>query len=126
MWSALKNSSSHAQKICSTGWVGSVFLSFFHYNVLDLLQVHLMGSRGLMWGFGAGWGSLFGGGWLVGVICSGDGSQGLFSGRVCLAGSALSLVFCPGRWPCLVLGPWIGFGGPGDRLGASLRISLML
>ena len=65
-----------------------------------------MGSRGLMWGFGAGWGTLFGGGWLVGVICSGDGSQGLFSGRVCLAGSALSLVFfrADGRVWCLDIG----------------------
>ena len=47
-------------------------------------------------------------------------------GGVRLASSSLSLVFCLGRMPCLVLEPWIGFGGPSERLGASLRISLML
>ena len=38
----------------------------------------------------------------------------------------LSLVFCMGRMPCLVLEPWIGFSGPGKEFRTSLRISLML
>ena len=64
--------------------------------------------------------------WLVGRIRSEDGSHGLFSGRICLVSSSLSLVFCLGRMPCLVLELWIDLGGLGEGLGASLRISLML
>ena len=63
---------------------------------------------------------------LVGRIRSGDRSHGLFSWQMRLAGSSLSLVFCLGRMPCLVLEPWIGFVGPVEGPGASLRISLML
>ena len=63
---------------------------------------------------------------LVGRIRSGEGSHCLFSGWMRLVGSSLSLVFCLGRMPCLVLEPCIGFGGPGEGLGSSLRISLVL
>ena len=80
-------------------------------------------------GFWYGVGGLFEGkvgAWLVARISSGDGSHGLFLGQMRLAGSSLSLVFCLGRIPCLGLGPWISFGSPGEELGASLRISLML
>ena len=62
---------------------------------------------------------------LVGRVRSGDGSYGLFLGQLRLAGFSLFLVFCLGREPCLVLGPWIGLGGPGEGLGASPKISLM-
>ena len=64
------------------------------------------------------------GGWAVGRNRSGDGLHGLFSGPMCLTGSSISLVFFLGRMPCMMLGPWLGFGGPEEGLEASLRISL--
>ena len=64
--------------------------------------------------------------WLVRCIHSGYGSHGLFSGRMRLAGSSLSLVVCLGQSAMSGAWPWIGLGGPGEGLGASLIISLML
>ena len=110
------------------GWVGSVFL-FLDKNFLFLLWVPLVGSWCLVWGFGAGRGGLFEGevgAWLLGHIRPGDRSYSLFSGQMRLAGSSLPLAFCLSRMPCLGLGLWINFGSPGERLGASLRTSLML
>ena len=89
--------------------MGSVFLFFLSKNFLYLLLVPLVGLRGC----GASCDvSVLGvmvclvgrsGAWLVGRIGSWDGSHGLFSGRMRLAGSSLSLVFFLGRVPCLVL-----------------------
>ena len=83
---------------------------------------------GLGVGLGVGQGSLFGGD--LGVACrlcpfwgwiGGSGfGEGVFD-------RALSfLVFCPGRLPRLVLGPWTDFGGPEYGLRARLKTSPML
>ena len=66
-------------------------------------------------------------GWLVRCIRSGYGSHGLFSGRMRLAGSSLSMHgLLSGQSAMSGAWPWIGLGGPEEGLGASLIISLML
>ena len=90
------------------GCVGSVFVFFFDKNFLYLLLVPqvLVGLRG--------WCGVYvlgvvvclvgrSGVWLIRRTHSGDGSRGLFSGWMRLAGSSLSLVFCQSRVPRLVL-----------------------
>ena len=88
--------------------MGGVSFSFF----LNKISCTCCGS--LSWGCGAWCGvSVLGvmvclvgrsRAWLVRCIRSRYGSHGLFSGRMRLAGSSLSLVSCLGRVPCLVLG----------------------
>ena len=105
------------------GWMGSVFLFLFNKNFLHLLWVLLVGLRGLVWGFSVWCDGLFGGE-VVGVACQMhpfriwiawsvlgvDAIGWLLSFRgVPSAQSAMS-----GAWP------WIGLGGPGEGLGASL------
>ena len=106
---------------------GVSFSFFFNKNFLYLLRVPLVGLWGLVWGFGVGCGGLIGGE-VVGVACRMHPlrvwSHGLFSGWLHLAGSSLwSSIWAEcrfGAWH------WIGLSGPGEGLGASLIISLML
>ena len=105
---------------------GVSFSFFFNENFLYLLRVPLVGLWGLVWGFGVGYGGLIGGD-VVGVACQ------MHPFRVWIAWSVLGCIWLAplrglpsgqsavsGAWPC------IGLSGPGEELGASLIISLML
>ena len=110
------------------GWTGSVFLFFFNKNFLYLLRVPLVGLWGLVWGFGVGCGGLISGE-VVGVGLSDASTQGM-DRMVCSQGGCIWLAPLHGlpSGQSAVFGawPWIGLSGPGEGLGASLIISLML
>ena len=85
-------------------------------------------SWGLVWGFGVGCGGLIGGG-VVGVGLSDASTQGM-DRMVCSRGGCVWLAprhgFPSGQSAVFGVWPWIGLSGPGEGLGASLIISLML
>ena len=108
---------------------GVSFVFSFNKNLLYLLWVPL-DLRGLVWlFFGAGCGGLFGVEvegvacqmhlfwvWIAWSVLGADAFGWFLSFPGLLSGqSAMS-----GAWP------WIGLSGPGEGLGASLIISLML
>ena len=106
---ALKNSSSHIQKLCfegggrggggisddrRNGCGGSVFF-FSNKNFLYLILVSFVGLRGFVWGFGDGRGGLFGGE-VGGVACRTHPFWGWIAWSVLGANAFGSILSFPG------------------------------
>ena len=101
-------------------------LFFFNKNLLYLLWVPLVGLLGLVWGFGVWCDGLFGREAFFRCICSGYGSSWSVLGADAFGWFLSFLGLLSGQSTMSGAWPWIGRGGPGEGLGASLIIAIML